>query len=192
MRCYVREAILSALRKTRACLTNTRFLIPLLSLLSWQLAAFSQEPRFHIFTSSKGELEIVFQLPQTNDEGDLTVKYTFAPAKGLLGPSSAPSDQSGFRNLQGTIFGITYQPVTKSAFVKLFVLRSGDLIFVNKVNAKVASLLSSPWSEDARYFLRIEYIKGDLVHLETEDFDSGRISRFNVLVTSDGSISRAR
>ena len=69
------------------------------------------------------------------------------------------------------MFGVSYEPVTKACFVKLFLLNaSGTLVFVNNVNTRAAKLLRAPWAAHAREFLRIEKIVGRRVYLQTVDF----------------------
>ena len=102
-----------------------------------------------------------------DNEDQLTNEYVFASEKGFHGPSTSsnPTDQSGFANKENTIFGVSYEPVTKACFVKLFLLNaSGTLVFVNNVNTRAAKLLPAPW---AREFLRIENTVGRLVYLQT-------------------------
>jgi hypothetical protein len=60
-----------------------------------------------------------------DDADELTNEYVFASEKGFLGPSSDPTDQSGFANRENTVFGLSYEPVTKACFVKLFLLNAG-------------------------------------------------------------------
>jgi len=51
------------------------------------------------------------------------------------------------------VFGVSYEPVTKACFVKLFLLNvSGTLVFVNNVNTRAAKLLPAPWAAQARSF----------------------------------------
>ena len=46
----------------------------------------------------------------------------------------------------------------------------GNVVFVNDVNARVAKLLSQPWKDDAKGFLRVETIQERKVELSTTDF----------------------
>ena len=57
-------------------------------------------------------------LASDGDQDPLTNEYVFASEKGFLGPSSNPADQSGFANNENTVFGVSYEPVTKACFVK--------------------------------------------------------------------------
>jgi len=127
-----------------------------------------------------------------DNEDELTNEYVFASEKGFLGPSSNPTDQSGFANKENTVFGVSYEPVTKACFVKLFLLNaSGTLVFVNNVNTRAARLLPSPWAERAREFLRIERIVGRRVYLQITDFSTGSrpTHNFSVLVAPDGALT---
>ena len=97
---------------------------------------------------------VTIRLQASGDNQDqLTNEYVFASQKGFLGPSSNPTDQSGFANKENTVFGVSYEPVTKACFVKLFLLNaSGTLVFVNNVNTRAAKLLRAPWAERAGVF----------------------------------------
>jgi hypothetical protein len=89
----------------------------------------------------------------------------------LLGPSSNPTDQSGFANSTQDLFAVTVEPATKAAFVHFFLTSvKGNVVFANDVNARVAKLLSPPWKDDAKGFLRVETIQGRKVELSTTDF----------------------
>ena len=127
-----------------------------------------------------------------DNEDTLTNEYVFASEKGFLGPSSNPTDQSGFANEENTVFGVSYEPVTKACFVKLFLLNeSGTLVFVNNVNTRAAKLLPARWADNAREFLRIESIVGRRVDLQTVDFSTGArpTHNFSVLVSPDGTLT---
>jgi hypothetical protein len=90
------------------------------------------------------------------------------------------------------VFGVSYEPVTKACFVKLFLLNaSGTLVFVNNVNARAAKLLPAPWAARAREFLRIENIVSRHVYLQTVDFSTGArpTHNFSVLVAPDGTLT---
>ena len=135
---------------------------------------------------------VTIRLQASSDNQDqLTNQYIFASEKGFLGPSSNPTDQSGFANKENTVFGVSYEPVTKACFVKLFLLNaSGTLVFVNNVNARAAKLLPTPWAANAREFLRIEKIVGRRVYLQTTDFSTGArpTHNFSVQVAPDGTL----
>jgi hypothetical protein len=136
---------------------------------------------------------VSIRLQASGDNGDeLANEYVFASEKGFLGPSSDPTDQSGFANRENTVFGVSYEPVTKACFVKLFLLNpSGTLVFVNNVNARAAKLLPQRWAANAREFLRIEKIVGHRVYLQTVDFSTGArpTHNFSVLVAPDGTLT---
>jgi len=140
-----------------------------------------------------GKPIVTIRLQASGDnEDELTNEYVFASEKGFLGPSSNPTDQTGFTNKENTVFGVSYEPVTKACFVKLFLLNaSGTLVFVNNVNTRAAKLLPAPWAKRAREFLRIENIVGRRVHLQTVDFSTGamRTHNFSVLIAPDGTLT---
>ena len=148
---------------------------------------------FQTGRNSDGKPIVTIHLQASGDNGDeLTNEYIFASTKGFLGPSSNPTDQSGFANKENTVFGVSYEPVTKACFVKLFLLNaSGTLVFVNNVNTRAAKLLPAPWAERAREFLRIENIVGRRIHLQTIDFSTGArpTHNFSVLVAPDGTLT---
>jgi hypothetical protein len=148
---------------------------------------------FQTGRNSDGKPIVTIRLQASGDNEDvLTNEYVFASEKGFLGPSSNPTDQSGFANKENTVFGVSYEPVTKACFVKLFLLNaSGTLVFVNNVNARAAKLLPAPWAERAREFLRIEKIVGRRVYLQTIDFSTGArpTHNFSVLVAPDGTLT---
>ena len=147
---------------------------------------------FQTGRNSAGKPIVTFRLQASSDnEDELTNEYVFASEKGFLCPSSNPTDQSGFANKENTVFGVSYEPVTKACFVKLFLLNaSGTLVFVNNVNTRAAKLLPAPWAERAREFLRIENIVGRRVYLQTVDFSTGAkpTHNFSILVAPDGTL----
>ena len=103
--------------------------------------------------------------------GAVSSAFKFETAKGLLGPSNNPSDQSGFKNSAKDLFAITVIPATKSAFVHFFLTTAkGDIHLVADVNGRVAKLLPPPWRADAKEFLRVETIQSRKVKLSTTDF----------------------
>ena len=162
----------------------------------WNLLLAQSPASSKIFQTGRnadGKPIVTIRLQASGDsEDELTNEYVFASEKGFLGPSSNPTDQSGFANKENTVFGVSYQPVTKASFVKLFLLNaSGTLVFVNNVNTRAAKLLPAPWSEHAREFLRIESIVGRHVYLQTVDFsNSGRPTHnFSVQVAADGRLT---
>ena len=104
-----------------------------------------------------GDNDAVVALGVPLAEGsDLRATFDFGATKGLLGPSSNPSDQSGFVNADMTLVAVNHQPATKSSYVHLF-LRSvdGDVTFLIS-NARVARLLREPWAKSAANSLRVE------------------------------------
>jgi len=118
------------------------------------------------------DVTITLALPATNPEaGPVSCSFTFQTTKGLLGPSSNPTDQSGFVNSAQDLFAVTVEPATKAAFVHFFLTSAkGNVVFVNDVNARVAKLLSPLWKDDAKGFLRVETIQERNVELSTTDF----------------------
>jgi hypothetical protein len=148
---------------------------------------------FQTGRNSDGKPIVTIRLQASGDNEDqLTNEYVFASEKGFLGPSSNPTDQSGFANKENTMFGVSYEPVSKACFVKLFLLNaSGTLVFVNNVNTRAAKLLRAPWAAHAREFLRIEKIVGRRVYLQTVDFSTGaRLTHnFSVLVAADATLT---
>jgi hypothetical protein len=148
---------------------------------------------FQTGKNSDGKPTVTIRLQASGEgEDELIDEFVFASEKGFLGPSSNPTDQSGFANKGNTVFGVSYEPVTKACFVKLFLLNaSGTLVFVNNVNTRAAKLLPAPWAERAREFLRIESIDGRRVYLQTVDFSTGArpTHNFSVLVAPDGTLS---
>ena len=118
------------------------------------------------------DVTVTLALSATDPEtGPVSSSFTFQTAKGLLGPSSNPTDQSGFANSAEDLFAVTVEPATKAAFVHFFLTSGkGNVVFVNDVNARVAKLLSPPWKDDAKGFLRVETIQERKVELSTTDF----------------------
>lgn len=118
------------------------------------------------------DVTVTLALPATNPEaGPVSCSFTFQTTKGLLGPSSNPTDPSGFANSTQDLFAVTVEPATKAAFVHFFLTSAkGNVVFANDVNARVAKLLSPPWKDDAKGFLRVETIQGRKVELSTTDF----------------------
>ncbi len=147
-------------------------------------------------SSNAGQLTVKLALPTDNTEvRPVSCSFTFQRGKGLLGPSSDPTSQSGFENSTKDLFAITIQPVTKAAFVHFFLTSAqGNVILVSDVNARVAKLLSSPWKSDAEGFLRVEAIQGRKVKLETTDFEVVPRQRHTFWVTVDamGGVAVAR
>jgi hypothetical protein len=69
----------------------------------------------------------------------------------------------------------------------------GKVVFVNDVNARVAKLLSPPWKDDAKGFLRVETIQGRKVELSTTDFAHApfQTHTFWVTVGASGKVTLA-
>jgi len=146
---------------------------------------------FETGRNSDDKPTVTIHLHATGYEDTLTNEYVFAMG-GFLGPSSDPTDESGFANEENTVFGVSYEPVTKACFVKLFLLNeSGTLVFVNNANTRAAKLLPAPWADNARGFLRIESIVDRRVDLQTIDFSTGAgaTHNFSVLVDPDGTLT---
>ncbi len=103
--------------------------------------------------------------------GPASGSFKFETAKGLIGPSNNPIDQSGFKNSAGDLFAIAVTPATKSAFVYLFLANGKNgFILLNDVNKRVARMLYQPWRDDAKEYLRVEMIYGRKVKLSTTDY----------------------
>ena len=133
------------------------------------------------------DVTVKLDLPANNtEEVPVSCSFTFQTAKGLLGPSSNPTDQSGFANSAQDLFAITVQPVTKAAFVHFFLTSAnGNVLLVSDINARVAKLLSPPWKDDAEGFLRVETIQGRKVKLQTTDFAHAPFQSHTFWVTVD-------
>ena len=68
---------------------------------------------FHTDRTPDGKPVAIILLTASSDDQDvLTTQYIFQSEKGFLGPSSNPSDQSGFANQDNSVFGVSYEPVT--------------------------------------------------------------------------------
>jgi hypothetical protein len=142
-----------------------------------------------------------FEIPLSDDEGDLRAIFDFGATRGFLGPSTNPSSQSGFSNTDLTLFAVNNAPMTKTSYVHLFLRsRVGVFLFLNDVNNRVASLLMGRFANSAKYFLRVESINGRIIHLQTVDFSAHYIGGpdqaprydFAVSVEMDGSLSLVR
>jgi hypothetical protein len=149
---------------------------------------------FETDRNSANKPVVRIRLTGSPDNADLLVnEYTFSSEKGFLGPSSDPTNQSGFANSENTVFGVSYEPVTKACFVKLFLLNSsGTLVFVNNVNHRVANVLHGTLASNAREFLRIEKIVDRHIYLRTADFSHGDqpSKEFRVTISTQGTITR--
>jgi hypothetical protein len=133
------------------------------------------------------DVTVKLALPANNMEGiPVSCAFTFLDVKGLLGPSSDPTSQSGFANSAQDLFAITLQPVTKAAFARFFLTSAnGNVILVSDVNERVAKILASPWGSHAKEFLRVESIQGRKVQLETVDFEHAPRQRHTFWFTVD-------
>jgi hypothetical protein len=148
---------------------------------------------FHTDRTPDGKPIVIVRITASSDNQDeLITQYIFHSEKGFLGPSSIPTDQSGFANKDNSVFGVSYEPVTKACFVKVFLLNpAGTLVLVNNVNTRAAKFLPHRWAANAREFLRIEKIVGRRVYLQTTDFATGERPNYNfsVIVTRDGDLT---
>jgi len=133
-------------------------------------------------------------LPLAAEGGRLLAAFDFGMTMGFLGPTSNPSDASGFVNDDKTIAAVNHQPASKSSYVHLFLHSAdGDLTFVNDVNGRAARLLTGRFAESAKTFLRVESIAGRTVNLQTVDFaGSTEQHTFAVTVDANGSIALAK
>ncbi len=132
--------------------------------------------------------------PAGSSDGPTSGAFVFPTAKGLLGPTSNPTDQAGLSNSAGNLFAITVEPATKSAFVHLFLTKAkGNLLLLGNVNSAVAKLLPARWKSEAKEFLRVEKITGRKVEMETTDYSHGpfKTYTFRVSVSSSGHITLA-
>ena len=144
----------------------------------------------HVAKDSEGRNVVSFY-----EQGNVVATFVFNSPKGFLGPTSNPSDQSGFTNTENNLFGVNYQPVTKSSFVYLFSkTKVGDLVYMRNINSRVARFLPVRWSENAQEFLRIERISGRKLNLQTVDFSgaSRQTFEFSLNVSGDGSITLSK
>lgn len=135
-------------------------------------------------------------VPLSEAEDDLVVTFDFGHPKGFLGPSKDPTDHAGFSNADNTILAVNHQPETKSSFVHLFLRSpaSGDLLYLNNVNDRIALLLKGKWADTATGFLRVESISERNITFQTADLGAtGRESyNFTVTVSPEGTFSLAR
>ena len=140
--------------------------------------------------SIEGEVIVTtFLLPNSVEA---TFRIPTGSKKGILGSSCDTSHKLGFQNAQGTLFGFTSQPATKSGYPHLFFRNlNGQIILIDDINQKVAKMLPAPWNELALYFLRIESIQRRMIEFETVDFWNGprQTLHFLVEVDSHGNLS---
>jgi hypothetical protein len=157
-------------------------------------AVFAEDP-VKVSRTEDGRAIVVFTILLSEDEGSLDATFDFGATKGFLGPSSNPSDETGFSNADKSIVAVNHQPVTKSSYVHLFVRSSsGDITFINNVNGRVARLLKGKWAETAKYFLRIESISGRNITFQTVDFRGANREEYTFTTTfsRDGAFSLAK
>lgn len=140
------------------------------SLLSASETGIADSGTMKVFRDNERNLAISFQGLEMTGFGKLAARLDLGVTKGLLGPSTNPSDQQGFHNEENTLFGVNHQPCTKASEVHFFVFIGKNFIFINDVNARVARFLDEPFSWAALGFLRIESISGTTVRLQTVDF----------------------
>ncbi len=159
-------------------------------------AAIFAEDTVRVSRTDGGRAIVAFTIPLSEDEGSLNATFDFGVTRGFLGPSSNPSDQTGFSNADKTIVAVNHQPVVKSSYVHLFLRSStsGDVTFINNVNERIARLLKGKWAETAKYFLRIESISGRNITFQTVDFGSANREKYEFTTTfsRDGTFSLAK
>ena len=106
--------------------------------------------------------------------------------KGILGPSSDTGYDEGFQNAQGTLFGFTSQPATKTGYTQLFFRdKNGQICIIENVNGKVSAKLPNSWRKYATGFLRIEGIQRRTIEFETVDFSMVPRRHLHFLVNVD-------
>jgi hypothetical protein len=156
-------------------------------LLSENEAGVADSCLMKVFRDKEHNLIISFQGPESTVDGKLTAQLDLGYTKGLLGPSTNPSDQRGFHNEESTLFGINHQPCTKASRVHFFVLMNANFIMINDVNARVARFFGEPFSRAELGFLRIESISGSTARLQTVDFrERPPYPQKEILVNVDG------
>jgi hypothetical protein len=176
---------------TRSAVKAGLLTIAVLTVLAVLL--FAQEPNGNlsmlVTQDSEHRSVVSFRTTYSDEQGEILAAFYFNSPKGFLGPSKDPSDQNGFSNVEKTLFGVNYQPATKSSFVYLFSkTKAADLLYLRDINPRVTRLLPKPWSDTASSFLRIESIVGRSVNLQTVDFskDSRPSFEFSLEVSSEG------
>lgn len=134
-------------------------------LVSLVCASFGFSARAATMTidTSGPDVTVKLALPANNMEGvPVSCAFTFQDVKGLLGPSSDPTSQSGFANSAQDLFAITLQPVTKAAFVRFFLTSAnGNVILVSDVNERVAKILASHGVAMRRSFCASRAFRGE-------------------------------
>ncbi len=144
--------------------------VQIADLLSESEAGLADSCLMQVFRDKEYKLIISFQRVEFTGFGKRIARLDLGCTKGLLGPSTNPSDQRGFHNEQNTLFGINHQPCTKASSVHFFVLMDANFIMINDVNVRVARFFGESFSRAELGFLRIESINGTTVRLQTVDF----------------------
>jgi hypothetical protein len=153
-------------------------------LLSEGEAVAAESSVMKVFRGEEDKLIISFQGPKFQVGGQLTARLDLGHTKGLIGPSTNPSEQRGFHNEENTLFGINHQPCTKASCVYFFVFTNENFIVIKDVNARVARFLDEPWELG---FLRIQSISGKTARLQTIDFrERPPYPQKEILVNVDG------
>jgi len=146
-------------RRTRSSVKAMR-LLTIAVLTVFPVLLFAQEPNGNlsmlVTQDSEHRRVVSFTTTYSDEQGEVLAAFFFNSPKGFLGPSKNPSDQSGFSSTEKTLFGVNYQPATKSSFVYLFSkTKAADLLYLRNINSRVTLLLPKPWSDTASSFLRI-------------------------------------
>ena len=143
-----------------------------------------------------GRTTFAITVPLSEAEDDLVVTFDFGHTKGFLGPSKDPTDQAGFSNADNSILAVNHQPATKSSYVHLFLRSpaSGDLLYLNNVNDRIARLLKGKWADTATGFLRVELISGRNITFHTVDAGASGYEphNFTVTVSPEGTFKLAK
>jgi hypothetical protein len=155
----------------------------------------SKDP-FKSGRTEDGRTTFAITVPLSEAEDDLVATFDFGHTKGFLGSSADPTAQAGFSNADNTILAVNHQPATKSSYVHLFLRSpaSGDLVYLNNVNDRIARLLKGKWADTATGFLRVESISDRNITFQTADLGAtGRESyNFTVTVSPEGTFSLAK
>ncbi|MDF1753322.1 MAG: caspase family protein [Verrucomicrobiales bacterium] len=128
---------------------------------------------------------------------DTVITIPSITAKGILGPSSNPNDDTGFQNQSGRLFGFNLQPATKSSYPYVFYRdQNGQIHLIDNLPQRVVKVLPGNLADWRGYFegggfLRIESIKEDVIVLHSFAWrNSNRVDiRFSISVDSRGNIS---
>ena len=193
MRCEEMLSGSKPTRRTRSSVKAGLLTIAVLTILPALSPAQEPNGNFSMLVTQDSEHRSVvsFRTTYSDEQGEILASFFFNSPKGFLGPSKNPSDQTGFSNTEKTLFGVNYQPATKSSFVYLFSkTKAADLLYLRNINPRVTLLLPKPWSDMASSFLRIESIVGRSVNLQTVDFsrNSRPSFKFSLDVSSEGLI----